>query len=117
MTPQIEISKSYNLKLIADSYNKLSDYEKFKKNKRECLLNIYKNCIESAKRGSYSYGTFVTYRYDDPEKEFMIQYWKDLGYETELYEPGLIKGEKNEPSEEELKTAPYRYYTLIISWK
>ena len=112
-----EPSKSYNLKLIADEYNKLSDYEKFKKNNKEKLLGIYNQCVEAAARGRYSTGTFMTYRYNDPEKELMVKYWTDLGYNSELYEPGLIKGEKKELTKEELISAPYRHYLLFISWE
>ncbi len=112
-----EKGKAYNLKLIADSFNKLSDYEKFIKTNKEYLDGVYNKCLDLAKNGGYSLVTSVTFRYNDPNKEHLIKYFKNLLFEVDLYEPGLFKGEKKEPSEEELKNAPYRYYMLMLSWK
>jgi hypothetical protein len=78
--------------------------------------NVYKDCLNAAKRGSYSIGIFTTFRYNDPDKEHLIKYFKDLYYKVELFEPGLIKGEKKEPTEEELRFAPYRQYILMLRW-
>ena len=87
-----KFQRAYNLKLISDEFNNLSDYEN-------------------------STGIFTTFRYNDPNKEHLIKYFKDLYYKVELFEPGLIKGEKKEPTEEELKNAPYRQYLLMLNWE
>lgn len=111
-----KFQKAYNLKLISDEFNNLSDYEKYVKTNKEYLDSIYNNCLNAAKRGSYSTGIFTTFRYNDPNKEHLIKYFKDLYYKVELFEPGLIKGEKKEPTEEELRISPYRQYILMLRW-
>lgn len=111
-----KFQKAYNLKLISDEFNNLSDYEKYVKTNKEYLDSIYNSCLNAAKRGSYSTGIFTTFRYNDPNKEHLIKYFKDLYYKVELFEPGLIKGEKKEPTEEELRIAPYRQYILMLRW-
>lgn len=112
-----KIQRAYNLKLISDEFNNLSDYEKYVKTNKEYLNGIYNNCLNAAKRGSYSTGIFTTFRYNDPDKENLVRYFISLGYKVELFEPGLIKGEKKEPLDEELKINPYRQYILMINWK
>ena len=111
-----KFQRAYNLKLIADEFNNLSDYDKYVKTNKERLDSIYNMCLNAAKRGSYLIRTFTTFRYDDPDKEHLIKYFKELYYKVELTEPGLIKGEKKEPTEEELRIAPYRQYILTLRW-
>ena len=112
-----KFQRAYNLKLISDEFNNLSDYEKYVKTNKEYLDGIYNNCLKAAKRGSYSTGIFTTFRYNDPTKEYLIKYFKDLYYKVELFEPGFGPGLiKKEPTEEELRVAPYRQYILMLSW-
>lgn len=111
-----KVQRAYNLKLIADEFNKLSDYDRYVKIHQESLNNIYQMCLNAAKDGRYSTGVFVTFRYNDPDKNHLIKYFEKLYYKVELYEPGLIKGEKKEPTEEELRNAPYRQYILMLMW-
>ena len=111
-----KIQRAYNLKLIADKFNKLSDYEKYVSKNKDFLERIYQKCLNAAKDGRYSTDVFVTYRYNDPDKNHLIKYFEKLYYKVELYEPVLIEGEKNEPTEEELKIAPYRQYVLNLKW-
>ena len=113
----MEDNKSHFLKLIDYEFNNLSDYEKYFKTNKEYLDSVYKMCLNAARRGFYSMGTFVTFRYNDPDKDHLVKYFKDLNFNVELYEPGLIKGEKREPTEEELKRAPYRHYALMLDWR
>ena len=114
MEPQIRHINS--LRLVAEAFNELSDYEKFVRLNKDYLDSLYDSCMEIAKKGGYRFATFRTFRYDDPDKEHLVEYFKKAGYKVELYEPGLIKGERFEPSEEDVKTNPYRYYTLILDW-
>ena len=111
-----KFQRAYNLKLIADEYNKLSDYEKYIDTHKDRLDNIYHACLAAAKKGSYSTGIFVTFRYNDPDKEYLVKYFKDLKYDVDLFEPGLINGEKAEPTEYELQQTPYRQYMLMLKW-
>ena len=111
-----KVQQAYNLKLIADKFNKLSDYEQYVSKNKDFLERIYQGCLERAKDGRYSTSIFVTYRYNDPDKNHLIKYFENLYYKVELYEPGLIKGEKKEPTEEELKIAPFRQYALMLRW-
>ena len=108
---------SQTLKRIADEFNNLSDYEKYIKTNREVLEKIYRRCLDSAKCGQYSLITSATFHYKSPNKEHIVEYFKKLGFKADLYEAGLIKGEKHEHSKEELQRAPYRYYTLMLNWK
>ena len=62
-----KIQRAYNLKLIADKFNELSDYEKYVSKNKDFLERIYQGCLERAKDGRYSTGIFVTYRYNDPD--------------------------------------------------
>jgi len=108
--------RAYNLKSVADKFNELSDYKKYVETNQDSLNDIFKKCYNAAKNGRYSLGIFTTFRYNDPNKEYLVKYFKDLKYKAELFEPGLIKGEKHEQTEEELRVAPYRQYILMLSW-
>ena len=112
----IKQTASY-LTSIANKFNEKSDYEKYVYINKEFLNNTYDSCLNAAKKGEYEVLVCMTFRYDDPNKEHLIKYFKDLGFEAELYEPGLIKDSKKIPTIEELKIAPIRRYTLHLSWK
>ncbi len=111
-----KFKRAYNLKLIADEFNNLSDYEKYIKTSKKQLDDIYQQCINAASNGIYSIGIFITFRYNSPNKEYIIKYFKDLYYDVELYEPGLINEKKYNPSIEELEKNPYRQYILMLKW-
>ena len=102
---------------VANKFNEKSDYEKYVYINEEFLNNTYDSCLNAAKKGNYEVLLRMTCRYDDPDKEHLIKYFKDLGFEVELYEPGLIKGSKKIPTIEELRMAPFRNYILHLSWK
>ena len=97
------------LKIIADNYNNLSDYQKFiNKNKENGLFDrIEKNIKECAECGLYDINIYVNFRYDDPEKNYIVKYFSELGFNAELVEPSQAP---------ELKIANYRVYVLHLNW-
>jgi hypothetical protein len=113
----IKERNSQTLKRIADEFNNLSDYEKYVKTHKKNLDRIYESCMDVAKRGCYRLITSATFHHESPDKEHIVKYFKELGFKPELYEAGLIQGEKHEPTKEELQRAPYRYYTLVLNWE
>lgn len=99
-------------KKIADDYNRMTNYERFCHNETErgSFENIDKMIETAAKAGRYTTGILMAFRYDDPEKEYWVKYYKAMGYKNvELVEL------PNQSSD--LKSVPYRSYNLILSWK
>ena len=97
------------LKIIADNYNNLSDYQKFinKNNENGLFDRIEKTLKDCAEHGLYDTNIYVNFGYDDPEKNYIVKYFSDLGFNTELVEPLQAP---------ELTTANYRVYVLHLNW-
>ena len=108
------IKEAKELKCIADNFNGLSAYEQYisKESNKKAFNNILKECLRFAKEGCYSIGTFCTFRYDDPSKEFYKKYFKDLGYEIEMIDRRAV-----EEHICDYEKSPYRWYYVKISWK
>lgn len=100
------------LKKRADGFNALPAYEKFLKTESsiKMLNRITEAAEEAAKKGCAGTVKFLTYRYDDPNKDFVVKFFKELGYKVTLEEEG--KPHINP----DYKNVPYRQYKLIINW-
>ena len=100
------------LKKTADEFNSLSDYEKFlnRESNIKMLNNLMEQCERSAKTGSAGICQFLTYRYDDPDKEHLVKFFTELGYMVKIEENGkpFIS--------DDYVNAPYRCYKLFINW-